>query len=79
MSDPLKNDKNIKILKDRSSMSDINKSEINKFCMVSCSQKCDCGCFKPNNICMSLDICHNCVWAKSPYDGSEILYCSKKY
>ena len=79
MFNPLKKDENIKMLEKTNLMSDIKKSEINKFCMVYCSQKCDCGYFKPRNICMNLDICHNCIWADSPYDGSEILYCSKKY
>lgn len=78
MSNPLKNNKNIKNLQNSNFINNVNESVNNKFCMVSCSQRCDCGYFKPDNMCMSLDICHNCMWARSPYDGSEILYCSKK-
>ena len=71
--------KNNETVKSGNFMNDIDEPVWDKFCMVSCSQRCDCGYFKPNNVCMSLDICHNCMWAKSPYVGSEILYCSKKY
>ena len=78
MSNPLKNNKDIINLKNPNFISNLEKCVGNKLCMVSCSQWCDCGYFRPTNMCMSLDICHNCVWARSPYDGSEILYCSKK-
>ena len=70
MSNPLKNDENTV---------NFENSVNSRFCMVSCSQRCDCGHFKPSRMCMSLDICHNCEWSRSPYDGSEILYCSKKF
>lgn len=42
------------------------------------TQKCNCGLFEPNELCVNIDICDNCKWAQSPYPDSEILRCSKR-
>lgn len=45
---------------------------------VSKTQKCSCGLFQKRNNSPTFNICDNCMWAESPYDGSEILFCSKQ-
>lgn len=44
---------------------------------VSKTQKCSCGLFEKRENGPIFDICDNCMWAESPYEGSEILFCSK--
>jgi hypothetical protein len=49
-----------------------------KLFQTSCTQKCNCGLFKPLTNGVTLNICDNCKWAQAPYESSEITYCSKQ-
>lgn len=49
-----------------------------KFLQTSRTQKCNCGLFEPLINGVTLDICDNCRWAQAPYEGSDIIYCSKQ-
>ena len=49
-----------------------------KYSKVSPSQRCNCGQFSCAKKCGHIDICDNCSWARSPYLGSDVVYCSKQ-
>ena len=42
------------------------------------SQKCNCNSFESSIGKSSLNICDNCVWARSPREGSIKIYCMKQ-
>ncbi len=53
---------------------DINHNHLqtDKTCM------CNCGCFEPHTLGITLNICDNCKHAKAPCLNSEKVYCSKQ-